>query len=84
MKKLFLLIILALTLSACKKEPQVVSVEHPLIQVQDSTYNANVTRTDLLLEGEELHEVFIITNDSAQITNHCDDCKYCAIEGCGY
>lgn len=37
-------------------------------------------RTDLLLEGEELHEVFIIDSDSAQITDHCDDCKYCRMK----
>lgn len=37
-------------------------------------------RTELLLEGEELHEVWVINCDTAQITDHCDDCKYCMMQ----
>lgn len=39
--------------------------------------NSSIARTELLLEGEELHEVWIITRDTIQITDHCDDCRYC-------
>lgn len=28
-------------------------------------------------DGDELHEVIITTNDTAQITEHCSDCVYC-------
>lgn len=65
MKKLLFLGILALT--ACNSHT-------------NTKYNAQVVRTEILLEGEELHEVYIIDMDSAQITNHCDDCRYCIMQ----
>lgn len=36
-----------------------------------------VERTDIELENGEVHEAFIIQNDTATITDHCDDCRYC-------
>lgn len=46
----------------------------------DSNQNANIIRTNITLETGEVHEVFIITNDTAKITNHCDDCRFCRIK----
>lgn len=72
MKKLLFLSVLALV--ACTKPEK---TEHIYT---DAEYNATVLRTEILLEGEELHEVFIIKTDSAEITNHCDDCRYCMMQ----
>lgn len=44
---------------------------------KENKNGTTVNRTEIYLENEEVHEVFIIDTDTAQITEHCDDCKYC-------
>lgn len=44
---------------------------------KENKNGTTVKRTEIYLENEEVHEVFIIDTDTAQITDHCDDCKYC-------
>lgn len=76
MKKI-LFVGIALILTSCGQKQQQSSEQEVVDSCSTVAYNAYVERSELLFEGEELHEVFIITNDSAVITNHCDDCRYC-------